>query len=306
MVKSFPRGKKNYSKLLIDLKQLITPKNDDGSIDHRYQSISNQICGLAGEKCLAKLKEFYEKTSKLESEHVAAAIHLAQKSFEIDVDGYQRKRITKALTIALKELGFKSSKVTKIINAGRFLQSYDWFEEGKCYFGINSEMTGQDFIDKLSEYFGGFGAGSLDVLGRMTMQGRKKAYRHFAKGGIRMSQKALEALQREHPVKLNERRGRKLAGTSMAQSDTTQAVVNHQSLMVMADADADPLTTHPESAQRYIDHFFQLFASGAMEQSLAQCPPSLQAHLIDEIKTGITLLEDFVSKNKTIEVSSVT
>ena len=289
----------------MDLKHLITPKNDDGSIDNRYQSISNQICGLAGEKCLAKLKEFYEKTSKLESEHVGPAVHLVRKSFEIDVDEYQRKRITKALTIALKELGFKPSKVSKIINAGRFLQTYDWFEEGRCYFGLNSEMTGQDFVDKLSEYFGGFGAGSLDVLSRMTMQGRKKAYRHFAKGGIRMSQKALEALQREHPVRLNERRGRKPAGTCMAQADTTQAVVNHQSLVVMADADADPLTTHPESAQRYIDHFFQLFASGAMEQGLAQCPPAIQAHLIDEIKTGITLLEEFVSKNKTIEVNAV-
>ena len=290
----------------MDLKQLITPKNDDGSVDHRYQSISNQICGLAGEQCLAKLKEFYEQTSKLESEHGAAAIHLVQKSLEVDVDEYQRKRITKALIIALQEIGFKSSKVTKIINAGRFLQTYDWFEEGRCYFGSNSEMTGQDVTNKLSEYSGGFGVGSLDVLSRMTMQGRKKAYRHFAKGGIRMSQKALEALQREHPVKLNERRGRKPAGTCMAQTDTTQAVVNHQSLVVMADADADPLTTHPESAQRHIDHFFQLFASGAMEQSLAQCPPSLQAHLIDKIKIGITLLEDFVSKNKTIEVSSVT
>ena len=290
----------------MDLKHLITPKNDDGSIDNRYQSISNQICGLAGEKCLAKLKEFYEKTSKLESEHVGPAVHLVRKSFEIDVDEYQRKRITKALTIALKELGFKPSKVSKIINAGRFLQTYDWFEEGRCYFGLNSEMTGQDFVDKLSEYFGGFGAGSLDVLSRMTMQGRKKAYRHFAKGGIRMSQKALEALQREHPVKLNERRGRKPEDARSYKTDSTQAVVTHQSLVVMADADADSLTTHPESAQRYIDHFFQLFASGAMEQSLAQCPPFLQAHLIDEIKTGITLLEDFVSKNKTIEVSSVT
>ena len=86
----------------MNLKQLITPKNEDGSVDLRYQSIANQICGLAGEKCLTKLKEFYEQTSKLESEHAAAAIHLAQKSFEIDVDGYQRKRITKALTIALK------------------------------------------------------------------------------------------------------------------------------------------------------------------------------------------------------------
>ena len=153
----------------MDLKYLITPKNDDGSVDHRYQSISNQICGLAGKQCLAKLKEFYEQTSKLESEHGAAAIHLVQKSFEVDVDEYQRKRITKALIIALKELGFKPSKVTKIINAGRFLQTYDWFEEGRCYFGSNSKMTGQDVINKLSEYFGGFGVGSLDVLSRMTM-----------------------------------------------------------------------------------------------------------------------------------------
>ena len=86
----------------MNLKQLITPKNEDGSVDHRYQSIANKICELAGEKCLARLEEFYEKTSKLESEHAAAAIHLAQKSFEIDVDGYQRKRITKALPLPLK------------------------------------------------------------------------------------------------------------------------------------------------------------------------------------------------------------
>ncbi len=86
----------------MNLKQLITPKNEDGSVDHRYRSIANQICGLAGEKCLTKLKEFYEETSKRESEHVAAAIHLAQKAFEIDVDGYQCKRITKALPLPLK------------------------------------------------------------------------------------------------------------------------------------------------------------------------------------------------------------
>ena len=107
------------------LKHLIVPKNDDGSVDQRYQSIANQICTLAGEKCLEKLEEFYEKTSKLESEHVGPALHLVRKSFEINVDEYQRKRITKALTVALKELGFKSSKVSKIINAGRFLQTYN-------------------------------------------------------------------------------------------------------------------------------------------------------------------------------------
>ncbi len=73
----------------------------------------------------------------------------------------------------------------------------------------------------------------------------------------------------------------------------------------MEDADGDPPITQPESAQRYIDHFFQLFASGAMEQGLAQFPPASQVQLIDEIKMGITLLEEFVSKNKTVEVTSV-
>lgn len=42
-----------------------------------------------------------------------------------------------------------------------------------------------------------------------------------------------------------------------------------------------------------------------MEQDLAQFPPAAQARLIDEIKMGITLLEEFISKNKTIEVNSV-
>lgn len=289
----------------MNLKLLIAPKNDDGSIDYRYESISSQICVMAGKECLAKLEEFYKQTSKLELEHSSAAVNLVRKSFEIDINEYQLKRVIKALTAALKELGFKPSKVSKIINSARFLQTYDWFEEARCYFGSNSEKIGQDLFDELSEYFVGFGVGSLDVLSRMTKQGRKKAYRHFLKEGIRMSQKGLEALQREYPINLRERRGRKPAGSCKHQIESTQAVVTHESLVVMEDADGDSAITQPESAQRRIDHFFQLFASGAMEQGLAQCPPSVQAHLIDEIKTGITLLEEFVSKNKIIEVNPV-
>ena len=77
------------------------------------------------------------------------------------MDEYQRKWVNKAFYTALKELRFKPSKVTKIINAGRFLQTYYWFEEGRCCFGLKTEMTGQDFIDQLSEYFEGYGVGRL-------------------------------------------------------------------------------------------------------------------------------------------------
>ena len=160
----------------MNLNQLIIPKNEDGSIDHRYQSIAKEICSVAGEKCLAKLKEFYEKDKSSRKRAGNDALHLVQKSFQIEMDEYQRKRVTKALSIALKELGFKPSKVTKIINSGRFLQAYNWYEEGRCYFGPNSEMTGSEVFKKLSEFVKGFGVGSLDVLSRTTQQGRKKAY----------------------------------------------------------------------------------------------------------------------------------
>ena len=78
-----------------------------------------------------------------------------------------------------------------------------------------------------------------------------------------MSQKALEALQREYPVKLNERRGRKPAGSCIHQTQPTQVVVTHESLAVMEVADGDPLTTQPEFTQSLVSSFFQLLASAS-------------------------------------------
>ena len=45
--------------------------------------------------------------------------------------------------------------------------------------------------------------------------------------------------------------------------------------------------------------------SGEIDHYLSEYTPAAQAHLIDEIKTGITLLEELISKNNTIEVSSI-
>ena len=284
------------------LNQLIAPKNEDGSIDHRYQSISKEICSLAGEKCLEKLKEFYEKTSHLEKEHGNAALHLVRKSFQIEMDEYQRKRVIKALTAALKELGFKPSKVTKIINAGRFLQAYDWFEEGRCYFGPNSEMTGPEVFKKLSEFFEGFGIGSLDVLSRMTKQGRKKAHRHFVKEGTRMSQKALEDLQRQYPTNVSETRGRKLELASFQETHPTHELAIHESLEVMDDAEEVIVTTEPESGQRRVREFFLYLASGEMDRCLVRFAPAAQAQLIEEVEAVQSLLEEFISKHQPIEV----
>ena len=72
----------------------------------------------------------------------------------------------------------------------------------------------------------------------------------------------------------------------------------------MEDAEDAPVIRQTESAQGFIGKFFHLIKSGEIEHYLSGYTPAAQAHLIDEIKIGITLLEEFVSKNKTIEVSS--
>ena len=289
----------------MSIRQLIAIKNEDGSIDHRYQSILNEICELAGEQCLARLGDFFNATSKLESENGGAALHLVRKSFEIDMDEYQRKRVTKALSTALKELGFKPSKVSKIINAGRFLQSYDWFEEGRCYFGSNNGMTGQDFIDKLSEYFDGYGIGALDVLSRMNKQGRKKAHQHFVKEGVRISQNKLQDLQRQYLTNLDERRGRKPSRASFSETRPTHVLAAHESLEVMDDAIEVSVVMQPESGQKLVSEFFHLVASGELDRCLAGFAPVAQSHMIDEVQAVQLLLEKFLSKYQPIEVTPI-
>ena len=289
----------------MNLEQLITPKNEDGSIDHRYRSIIKDVVDLAGTRCVEMLVGFYEKTSQLEKEHGNAALHLVRKAFVVDMDEYQRKRVTKALTTALKELGFKPSKVSKIINAGRFLTNCNYIEEGLCYFGRNTMMTGSEVVDKVSEYFEGFGVGSLDVLSRITKQGRKKAHRHFVKQGTRMSQSALEELQRQHPVNPNERRGRKPDRANFQETRPTHALATHESLEVMDDAKEESVITQPESGQKLVRQFFLFLASGEMDQCLAGFAPAAQAHLIDEVEAVQSLLEEFITNHQPIAVTPI-
>lgn len=118
------------------------------------------------------------------------------------------------------------------------------------------------------------------------------------------SQAELEKLRQLNPKDVYERRGRKPNRHRVQETNLLTSVATHECLKVMEDAVEENVTRQPESAHSLISRFFTLIASGVIEQRLAEYTLAAQAHLIDEIKTGITLLEDFVSKNKTIEVSA--
>ena len=289
----------------MDLKHLITPKNEDGSIDHRYIPIVQSIVDLAGERVEAQLRKLYAATTILEEESASAGLQLVIALFSIPMDErYERSKFKKHIREQLQEIGFKPSKVSKLMGAGEFYaRNHDrafpndsWDE---CFSELERIERQNRFLD---EYFKN--VSKLYELSRMNDMAIDRVRTEFLYDSKVYTQSELEELRRSNPKEDRKGRGRKRSSENVANKNSAHQVPAHESLEVMEDADEAPVIRQRESAQSLIGKFFQLIKSGEIEHYLSEYTPAAQAHLIDEIKTGITLLEEFVSKYKTIEVSS--
>lgn len=283
----------------MNLKQLITPKNEDGSVDHRFIPIAKSIVDLAGERVDAQLRKLYAATSDLEKESASAGLQLVIALFSIPMDEcFERSKFKKHIREQLQEIGFKPSKVSKLMGAGEFYARHhdrafsndpfgQWFSELELIARQNRF---------LNEYFKN--VSKLYELSRMNDAAIYRVRSEFLDDNKVYTQAELEELRRSNPKEDRKGRGRKRSSENVEKKRLTHQAEAHESLAVMEDAD------ETESAQGFIGKFFHLIKSGEIEHYLSGYTPAAQAHLIDEIKTGITLLEEFVSKNKTIEVSS--
>ena len=137
----------------MNLRQQITPKNDDGSIDHRYVPIAKAIAELAGERVEAQLRKLYVATNNLEKESASAGLQLVIALFSVPMDErYERSKLKKHIREQLQEIGFKPSKASKLMKAGEFYARlhgtrYNEFE----YFTETKLIEGQNYF--LDEYF---------------------------------------------------------------------------------------------------------------------------------------------------------
>ena len=290
----------------MNLKQLITPKNEDGSIDHRYIPIAQSIIDLAGERVEAQLRKLYAATTSLEKESASAGLQLVIALFSVPMDErFERSKFKKHIREQLQEIGFKPSKVSKLMGAGEFYaRNHDrafpndsWDE---CFSELERIERQNHFLD---EYFKN--VSKLYELSRMNDMAIDRVRTEFLYGNKVYTQSELEELRRSNPKEERNGRGRKRSGENVEKKRLMHQGEAHESLSVMEDAGEAPVIRQTESAQSLIGKFFHLIKSGDIEHYLSEYTPAAQAHLIDEIKTGITLLEDFVSKNKTVEVTSV-
>ena len=225
--------------------------------------------------------------------------------FSIPMDEcYERSKFKKHIREQLQEIGFKPSKVSKLMGAGEFYaRNHDrafpndsWDE---CFSELERIERQNHFLD---EYFKN--VSKLYELSRMNDMAIDRVRTEFLYDSKVYTQSELEELRRSNPKEDRKGRGRKRSSENVEKKRLTHQAEAHESLVVMEDAEDAPVIRQTESAQGFIGKFFHLIKSGEIEHYLSGYTPAAQAHLIDEIKIGITLLEEFVSKNKTIEVSS--
>ena len=289
----------------MNLKHLITPKNDDGSIDHRYISKAQSIVDLAGERVEAQLRKLYAATSNLEKESASAGLQLVIALFSIPMDEcYERSKFKRHIREQLQEIGFKPSKVSKLMGAGEFYaRNHDRAFPNDSWDECFSELERIERQNRfLNEYFKN--VSKLYELSRMNDVAIYRVRSEFLDDNKIYTQSELEELRRSNPKDGHKGKAQKRSKVNLSKHLSADQVAAHESLEVMEDADEMPVFRQTESAQSLIGKFFYLIKSGEIENYLSEYTPAAQAHLIDEMKLGISLLEEFVSKNKTFEVSS--
>ncbi|UPM50637.1 hypothetical protein MY494_02250 [Synechococcus sp. A10-1-5-1] len=188
----------------MDLPTLINPIRDDGGLDHRYTGLARQIVDLAGKKCVSELAAFHQYTNDAEARFEKAGLTLVISFFQITMEPWQRRSFKKRLRQCLEEIGFRPSKITKLLTAGEFVaaeltdqfrqsDSYqDWFDSAEAAKAHNEEHI---------VYLHSHGVTALYHLARMNYKGQAKArssYDHEI--GKPLSVRDLEKLQRQHPA----------------------------------------------------------------------------------------------------------
>lgn len=182
----------------MNLEQLITPTRDDGGIDHRYTGLAKKIIEKTGHETIKKLQQFYNQSSALESEYGDAALQLVFATFSIELDKWQRLRIKKQLRQCLQELGFKSSKVSKLLAAGEFLAKEKYFEYNEDFYIEATEEEAKKNYDKYWEFLKLLGINALYELSKLNGIGREQAMRHYLDTGKPPSIREIQELQFWH------------------------------------------------------------------------------------------------------------
>ena len=116
-------NQKSFHVEKMNLSTTINPIREDGGMDHRFTGLTNEIVKKAGKECIEDLSRLYQYTNDAEARYEKAGLTLVSSFFQVDMEKWQRRTFLKRLRVWLQEIGFKPSKVSKLITAGEFKAS---------------------------------------------------------------------------------------------------------------------------------------------------------------------------------------
>ena len=283
----------------MNITKTITPKNDDGSLDQRFGLHIEKLIHLCGVECINTLHTFHKETEESERKAGGAALHMIVKLYSIQMEEWEQKRLTKRVREALQEIGFKPSKVTKLMGAGRF-KANEWnrvHEDFEC-------KSLDQLKQEQHEFLGSYGVSALYEVSRMNDVGRAKVRNAFSNDKKLYRKDELEEIRRENPINLDEQRGRSqrtFRGTTNRQLQPMSAEGNSTQYQNLEFAE-DATESRQLSAQAVVNRFLRSVEPSSIDKLLKEYTPHAQDQILSLLAEGVKELSEYLLSRRSISI----
>ena len=183
----------------MNITKTLTPKNENGSLDQRFISYVQSLIEHCGQECINTLYQFHKETEESERKVGGAALHMIMKLYSLKMEDWEKKRLAKSLRAALQEIGFKPSKVTKLMGAGKF-KAEQWNRLHHCIEYKSDQQLEEEQHDFLNKY----GVTALYEISRMDDVGQAQVRYAYIDNENIISKHVLEEIRQANPANVDE------------------------------------------------------------------------------------------------------
>ncbi|QNJ26811.1 hypothetical protein SynSYN20_02495 [Synechococcus sp. SYN20] len=283
----------------MNITKTLTPKNENGSLDQRFISYVQSLIEHCGQECIDTLHQFHKETEESERKAGGAALHMIVKLYSLKMEDWEKKRLAKSLREALQEIGFKPSKVTKLMGAGKF-KADQWNRLHHCI-GYKSD---QQLKEEQHDFLNKYGVAALYEISRMNDVGQAKVRNAYVDNGNIMSKHALEEIRQEIPAIVDERRGRRqssIQGSTkpLSQEADTSINLNAYESLKSAEDNSEPLQL---SAQKSVSEFLYSVEPDYLDKLLNQYTPHAQDQILSMLSEAVTKLASYLATRQFVNI----
>ena len=216
------------------------------------------------------------------------------------MEEWEQKRLAKTLREALQEIGFKPSKVTKLMGAGKYKA-----EEWNRVYGDEFEYKSNEQLEKEQhDLLCSYGVTALYEISRMNDFGRAKVRNAFSNAKKLFRKDELEEIRRENPINLDEQRGRRKRTFGRSNNPSPPQVSSGgNSTQYQKLESAEEVTESRQlSAQAVVNRFLHAVEPSSMDELLKEYTPYAQDQILSLLAEGVKELSKYILSRGSISI----